>query len=250
MPPPPTPSLAAPSPRDVADALLARPRRQVGALPGRSNHIRAGVLVPLVWREDGGLETVLTLRAPALRVHGGEPSWPGGMPEPGDADLSATALREAREEVGAETVQLLGRLSSIPLYTSDHRLVPWVGVVEAHELRPEPSEVAAILRFDVEALLSQPFVHAVAFTLAARTSKSPVWPIRLARTLTGEEARPLPGHVDVVYGGTAHVLMELLEALAPLYGVAVPPLRTGAYTWADLLPDHVPPEPQPDQGEP
>ena len=93
-------------------------------------------------------------------------------------------------------------------------------------------------------------MHAVAFTLGARTSKSPVWPIGLAHTPSGAPAHAMPGRVEVVYGGTAHVLLELLETLAPLYGVRVPPLRTGAYTWTDLLPDHVPPQPQPDQGEP
>ena len=36
--------------------------------------------------------------------------------------MRATALREANEEIGLEGAEVLGELSSIPLYTSDYRL--------------------------------------------------------------------------------------------------------------------------------
>src|SRR5690606_13022760 len=58
-------------------------------------------------------EIVFTLRAKHLSKHPGEVAFPGGMWEPQDASLLATALRESNEEVGldAKAVTLLGACS-------------------------------------------------------------------------------------------------------------------------------------------
>ena len=114
----------------LAALLAAHPRIDVPALPGRRNHLHAGVLVPLRF-VDGDLEVVLTERVATLRHHGGEVSFPGGKPDPEDRDLEHTALREAEEEIGLRGARVLGRLSSIPLYTSDFRLEPFVALVPA-----------------------------------------------------------------------------------------------------------------------
>ena len=87
-----------PTPDQVAAALAEHVRKDMAALPGRHNTLRAGILVPLVWR--GELECVLTERCAKLRHHGGEVSFPGGRPEPDDVDLAATAVRETHEEIG------------------------------------------------------------------------------------------------------------------------------------------------------
>ena len=102
--------------------------------------MRAGVLVPLRWR--GGLSCTLTLRPGKLRRHGGEVSFPGGRREPEDVSLEATALREAREEIGLTSARVLGRLSSMPVYTSDFRLEPFVAEVPSDAVwTPDPVEV-------------------------------------------------------------------------------------------------------------
>ena len=131
-----------PTPDQVAAALAEHVRKDMAALPGRHNTLRAGILVPLVWR--GELECVLTERCAKLRHHGGEVSFPGGRPEPDDVDLAATAVRETHEEIGVADVRLLGELSSVPLYTSEFRLVPFVAALPDQPMRPAEGEVARL----------------------------------------------------------------------------------------------------------
>lgn len=206
-----------PTPETIARALERWPRQEVPALPGRTNHDRAGVLVPLVWEADT-ITAVLTLRSPRLARHAGEVAWPGGRPEPGDADLLATALREAHEEVAARPLEVLGRLSSVPLYTSDFRLEPFVARV-APELEPDGEEVVRLLPVDLAALLAAPAIDALAWEWQGRRHLSPTWTLEPS---------------TILFGATAHVLLELLTAVAPLFERTVPPLVTGRYSWEDL----------------
>ncbi len=62
----------------------------------------AAVLLPLYGWPDDEPGLVFTERRADLRRHAGEISFPGGRRDPGDADLSATALREAQEEIGLD----------------------------------------------------------------------------------------------------------------------------------------------------
>ena len=83
--------------------------------PGRPP-AQASVLVPLV-QTPTGLSVLLTERTPHLRDHAGQISFPGGRAEPHDRDATATALREAHEEVGLapDRVEVIGQL---PAYTT------------------------------------------------------------------------------------------------------------------------------------
>jgi len=75
---------------------------------------RAAVLVLL---SDGphGPQVLLTERAPDLGDYPGRVTFPGGACDADDADVVATALREADEEVGLDptSVQLIGLLPAI-----------------------------------------------------------------------------------------------------------------------------------------
>ena len=78
----------------------------------------AGVLVPLCER-GGEVTVVLARRSERVPHHKGQICFPGGSRDPGDADLFATALREAREELGIrrENVELIGAMEPVPTVT-------------------------------------------------------------------------------------------------------------------------------------
>ncbi|MEL6185110.1 MAG: CoA pyrophosphatase [Myxococcota bacterium] len=214
-----------PSEQRVAGALENHAWTEQPALPGRTNHRRAGVLVPLRWTASS-LQVILTERAAHLGRHAGEYAFPGGKPEPEDSSLEATALREAREEIGLEGARPLGRLSSLPLYTSDFRLEPFVAAVPAEaQLEADPNEVSTIVELDLAELLGRASWPAIPWTAGDdRQRLSPCF-----------ELEPGAWREALVYGGTAHALHELLAVLAPEFGRTLPPLRPASFDWGDVF---------------
>lgn len=104
-----------------------------------------------------GVTLLFTRRADHLRNHAGQISFPGGRREPGDADASDTALREAGEEIGLarERVSLIGYLDDYP--TSTRFLVtPVVGLVPPGEkLRIDHREVSATFEVPLTVMLDE-----------------------------------------------------------------------------------------------
>jgi 8-oxo-dGTP pyrophosphatase MutT (NUDIX family) len=123
---------------------------------GARRGIDAAVLVPLYgWADEPGL--VLTERRADMRRHAGEISFPGGRPDESDADLLATALREAEEEIALEpaAVVLSGALPPTGTFATGYRIHPFVGEIPDPaelDLRPNPAEVETLLTFSLERL--------------------------------------------------------------------------------------------------
>ena len=118
--------------------------------------IDAAVLLPLYgWPEDPGL--VFTERRADLRRHAGEISFPGGRKDEADADLAATALREAQEEIGLDpaAVEIGEELSPTGTFVTGYRIHPFVGRIphpSELNLKPNPAEVETVLTFSLDVL--------------------------------------------------------------------------------------------------
>ncbi len=213
--------MSVPTPSAILQALDQHPLDEDFSLPGRTNHIQAATLVPLRW--TGGLSTIFTVRSAGLREHAGEVCFPGGTPLTPEEDLENTAIREAEEELGISAPRILGRLSRIPVYTSEHRITPFVAAIDDAPLRPYAGEVAQVLEVPILGVLEQPSIEGLPFPMKGAISWSPIF------------------HVDghIIYGATAHTFWELLDILAPLYGRTCPPFAKGETEWADVLPPGV-----------
>lgn len=107
---------------------------------------------------EGGEDVVLTERAATLRKHAGQVSFPGGAVDPGDDHLTATALREASEEIGLapDGVDVLGELAPIALNVSNFVVNPvlaWWRVPSSVSAL-DPREVERVARVRVADLVA------------------------------------------------------------------------------------------------
>ena len=167
----------------------------------------ASVLIGIVLRD--ALTVLLTQRTDHLTDHPSQISFPGGRVEPGDADATATALREAEEEIGlaAARVEVLG---SLPTYTTGTGFVvtPVVGLVQpGFDLRTDPFEVAEVFEAPLAWLMdpANHQRHAVEFQGAQREFFSIPWP--------GTDANGQPRRY-FIWGATAAMLRNLYRFLS------------------------------------
>jgi 8-oxo-dGTP pyrophosphatase MutT (NUDIX family) len=115
----------------------------------------AAVLVPVYRDADDELRVVLVVRADDGGQHGGQLGLPGGRPESGDADLLATALREAEEEVGLapEVVEVLAALAPLATHATGWLVHPFlVRVPHDTAWRLQETEIVGILTPTARAL--------------------------------------------------------------------------------------------------
>ena len=208
----------------LIDTLSAYTHNDRKSLPGRTNHMPGAILLPLML--DDALNCIVTVRPNHLRMHGGEVVFPGGRPEAEDINLQATALRETREELGIDQVEIVGRLSTVPLYTSDFLLHPFIGVVPPN-ITPLPNhdEVETVHFLSIRAILAGDTIHAIPFQL-------PQEAIHLSPVFEVDD--------QLMYGGTAATFLECLSIIASLLDTDVPPLTPGKYDWQDIMPSSVP----------
>ena len=117
----------------------------------------SAVLILLADQDGAGPDVLLLQRAADMRNHGGQPAFPGGAADPGDADAPATALREAAEEVGldAASVEVMAQLPQLWIPVSRFVVTPVLAWWRApHPVAPmQPGEVARVERVPVAELV-------------------------------------------------------------------------------------------------
>lgn len=136
----------------MATALLQRLQRALALYSNEQNVCppagaprQAAILLALTDEEDPRL--LMIRRGLNLSTHPGEIAFPGGKRDAEDADIFATALREAWEEVAlpSESVRYAGMLMS-QISLANLFVTPIVGVIPSDvSLRADPGEVSEIL---------------------------------------------------------------------------------------------------------
>ena len=184
---------------DVGRRLLRSPpgAAPVSLVPGS---VSAAVLVPLV--EVEGETRVLFIKRPeTMSTHRGEIAFPGGKLDPAvDADLRATALREAHEEIGLDpgAVEIVARLTGVATAASRFTITPFVGFLAARPvLVPNPGEVVRVLEVPLSELLDDSLYHEERWDGFQRDMS--VYFFELAD--------------ETVWGATARILTDLLARL-------------------------------------
>jgi len=127
---------------DLADVMKFNPR--IG-----------GVLL-LLDLQDDEIKIIFTLRKQYLGTHSGQMSFPGGKREDSDTDITHTALRETKEEVGIapEHIRVIGHLSELYIPPSNFLVYPTVGVLEGDaKLIKQEEEVEEIVRIPLSFFL-------------------------------------------------------------------------------------------------
>ena len=174
-------------------------------MPGPEATLRPAAALLLIYPHENEWHVPLTVRGSGLRHHTGQVSLPGGrLDHPGES-IEDAALREAHEEIGVApaSVELLGRLTPLPIAVSGHLLHPVIGVAAD---RP-PFTLAAD---EVERLIELPVARLLQPDVIA-------WEQRMRTAIAAEEVL-----VDVpyfaiggaqVWGATAMVLAEFIAVL-------------------------------------
>lgn len=166
-------------------------------VPGNA---RQGAVLALLYPVDGVLSLLLIRRTADGGAHSGQIGFPGGKAEQTDADLLATALREAQEEVGLLScdVDIIGALSSLYIPVSNFNVHPFVGYTET-----KPNYILSAV--EVESVLEVPIAelfHPERVTKVVVTSPADKSFIRKVPAYKLEDE-------TIIWGATAMMISEL-----------------------------------------
>jgi 8-oxo-dGTP pyrophosphatase MutT (NUDIX family) len=165
--------------------------------------LRPAAALLLIYPHAGEWHVALTVRGSGLRHHTGQVSLPGGRLDHPDESVEQAALREAQEEIGVppDAVEIIGRLTPVPIAVSGHLLHPVVGIATA---RP----VFSVSAPEVERLIELPVVRLM--------EPDAVGSEQRVRPLSPHVVQTVP-YFDVagarIWGATAMVLAEFAVLL-------------------------------------
>ncbi len=161
--------------------------------------LKDSAVLLLLYPKEGEYCVLFNKRSMVVEFNKGEYCFPGGSKDPEDADLVATALREAHEEMGIlpKDITLLGELSETNT-AAGFRIHPYVGTIPyPYRFNPSSVEIAEVVEVPVRHLLDKGnFTQEMRMRLGVNT---------LMTTYTYGEHR--------IFGATARILRQFLDIL-------------------------------------
>jgi 8-oxo-dGTP pyrophosphatase MutT (NUDIX family) len=170
--------------------------RHLGPAPPNA---RAAAVLALLYPSHDQWHVPFIRRPADMPFHPGQVSLPGGLIEPGE-DSRQAALREYGEELGgpAGDVRVLGQLTPLYLFASNHLIAPWVGVLDAEpRWMPNQREVDCILEIPLEHLADPASIGSIQRSHGELFFSAPCFHWRS----------------DPIWGATSMILAELMSAV-------------------------------------
>lgn len=165
---------------------------------------RPSAVLCLLFPMNDELHMLLMKRREDRTAHSGQVSFPGGSYDATDADLRATALREAEEEVGiiSSEVDILGALTPLYIPVSNFNVYPYVGyAAKRPQYNLSHHEVSHTIEVPLNSLL-----HADRKTITDVISPAVPDKIRSVRAYKLEDG-------TIIWGATAMIISELEAVL-------------------------------------
>ncbi|MCW3123516.1 MAG: hydrolase [Flavipsychrobacter sp.] len=164
------------------------------------DNARPSAVLCLLFPVGDALHVLLMKRMEDKTAHSGQVSFPGGSYDTTDADLRATALREANEEVGimSADVDILGALTPLYIPVSNFNVYPYIGYSAQ---RPEYNLSHNEVKYTIEVSLDE-LLHAERKTITEVVS--PKFP-DIKRTVKAYKLHD----GTIIWGATAMIISEL-----------------------------------------
>lgn len=167
-------------------------------IPGKD--VRLAAVLILLYPVNGSVHTVFMQRPDYNGVHGGQICFPGGKMEPSDADILATAVREANEETGVPVsmINIIDSLTPLFISVSNMLVTPVVGWAERKpEFKHQEDEVVFLFDAELNRFLDPSIIKVKPMTIHGI-------PI---------DVKYYDYEGNVIWGATAMILNELLTII-------------------------------------
>ena len=190
--------------RSAQERMMGRVVKMPVTIP---ENARPSAVLCLLFPVDDVLHVLLMKRKEDKTAHSGQVSFPGGSFDNTDADLRATALREANEEVGImpADVDILGALTPLYIPVSNFNVYPFVGYSKS---RPAYNLSQNEVSYTIEVPLAD-LLHADRKTVTDVVSPAVPGVISQVKAYQLEDG-------TIVWGATAMIISELEVVLEGL----------------------------------